>query len=305
MTTWLSRIIGKNTFRVAASAVAGPVNSQTCNLSPIVVCGDPSDTCLPGADTCYGYNVWRPGENDPEEECYLKTGTGGAGSTGQVTGVGCGTQSGVGTGGGQASDVGPGNFQLLDLDKIPNQPQCSGGGANYLRCALGKGVTACPTGGTLPTKPGNNVGPVAQGLNTNFGIYNGPVSRSDYPPDLVTDYDNPSNGTDPVVYYDEYKDRLAAGGSQWDQPSDGIPNRRIKAVVIGNCAAAGCTGSCDMPILTIGCFYLTQPAEQGGGQRVWGQFIGECGGNGNLTLTPSAFTQQKIILYKDPDSSDS
>jgi hypothetical protein len=61
-----------------------------------------------------------------------------------------------------------------------------------------------------------------------------------------------------------------------------------------------------MPILTIGCFMLTQPAEQSGNeQRVWGQFIGECAGSGNPTLTPSAFSQQKIILYKDPDSTDS
>jgi len=306
MSTWLARVIGKNTIRIGASAVAGPINSQTCELAPLVICGDPTDTCESGADTCYGYNVWRPGENDPEEECYLKTGTdGGAGDTDTVAGDLCGPQAGDGGGGGADSDVGPGNFHLLDLSKIGDQPQCTGGGANFVKCALAKGVTFCPSG-TIPTKPGDTVGPVAQGLNTNFADYLGGMSRSEYPPDLVTDYDNPSNGTDPVVFYEEYQQRLASGAPPgWDQPVDGIANRRVKPVVIGNCAAAGCTGACDMPVLTVGCFYLTQPAEQGGGQRVWGQFIGECAGGGNLTLTPSAFTQQKIILYKDPDSTDS
>ena len=117
---------------------------------------------------------------------------------------------------------------------------------------------------------------------------------------------NPSDATDPVVYYSEYNDRLTSDPPDWDQPSDGIAKRRIKPVIIGNCAASGCTGACDMPILAVGCFYLTQPAEQKGNeQRVWGQFLDQCGGNGNLTLTPSAFTQLKIILYKDPDSTDS
>ena len=302
MPTWLARVIGKDTVRVGASAVAGPVTSQTCNLAPITVCGDPNDTCLPGADTCYGYNVWRD-DSDPEEECYLKNGSQ---PIDQQAGESCALQSGSGTGT-TSGDVGPGNFQLLDLDRLPNQPQCTGGGASYLRCALAKGVTACPTGGTIPTKPGNTTGPTAQGLNTNFGVYNGPVTRTEYPPDLVTDYNNPSDSSDAVVYYKEYQERLASGGAPgWDQPLDGIPNRRMKAVVIGNCQAAGCTGACDMPILTVGCFYLTQPAEQKGNeQRVWGQFIGECGGNGNISLNPSAFSQVKIILYKDPDSTDS
>jgi len=311
MRTWLTRIIGKDTVRLAASAVSGPVNTETCELSPIVVCGEASDNdCLtnPNAATCFGYNVWRD-DTDPEEQCYLKNGTGGSGSTGQETGVACGPQSGDGTGGGQASDVGPGNFQLLDLSRITEEGQaCSGGGKNFVRCALATGVTHCPTG-AIPTEPGNAVGPVYQGLNTNFGDYSGPTKKDSdiYPPDIVTDHDNPANGTDAVVFFKEYQERLASGSTPgWDNaPPDGVANRRVKAVVIGNCAAAGCSGACDMPVLAIGCFYLTQPTDQGGGQRVWGQFIGECGGNGTLALTPSAFNQQKIILYKDPDSTDS
>jgi hypothetical protein len=303
--SWLVRIIGKETVRVGASAVAGPVTSDTCNLYPLVVCGDPADNgCLtnPDADTCFGYNVWRD-DSDPEEECYLKTGTGGAGSTGQETGKSCGQQEGDGTGG-ITGDVGPGNYQLLDFSRVGEQPECSGGGANFLRCALAKGVRLCPAGGTVPTKPGNTVGPVADAINSHFAEYSGPMNRSEYPPDLVTDYDNPSNGTDPVVYYDEYKKRTGSGPSGWDQPDDGIPMHRVKPVVIGDCTDT-VNGKGDVPVLATGCFYLTQPAEHSGGQRVWGQFIGKCGGNGPISLTPTAFTQEKIILYKDPDSTDS
>jgi hypothetical protein len=309
MPTWLVRIIGKNTLTVGASAVSGPVRSETCNLSPLVICGDPTDTgCLtnPDADTCFGYNVWREGASppDPEEECYLKTGTGGEGDPEQETGDICGPQEGGGSGG-SSGDVGPGNYQLLDFSKIAEQPDCSGGGAAFLACALAKGVRLCPAGGTVPTKPGNTVGPVADAINTHFADYHGSMRRDEYPPDLVTDYNNPSNGTDPVVYYGEYEDRTESGGTPgWDQPADGIPKHRVKPVVIGDCTST-INGQGDVPVLATGCFFLTQPAAHSGGQRVWGQFIGKCGGNGSISLVPTAFTQEKIILYKDPDSTDS
>jgi hypothetical protein len=306
VSTWLARVIGKDTINVGASAVAGPVASDTCNLNPIVICGDPSDNeCLtnPDADTCFGYNVWRD-DTDPEEECYLKTGTDSEGSTGQETGESCGPQEGDGTGS-IAGDVGPGNYQLLDFSKLGEQPDCSGGGADFLRCALCKGVRLCPSGGTVPTKPGNTVGPVADAINSHFAEYQGGMNPAECPPDLVTDYDNPSNGTDPVVYYSEYLDRLAEGGPPgWDQPVDGLPKRRVKPVVIGDCTST-VNGQGDVPVLTTGCFYLTQPSAHDGSQRIWGQFIGKCGGNGPISLTPSAFSQEKIILYKDPDSTDS
>lgn len=305
MPTFLVRVIGKNTLRVGASAVSGPVTSSTCNISPIVVCGDPVDNgCLtnPNADTCFGYNVWRD-NSDPAEECYLKTGTGGEGSTDQETGESCGPQTGDGSGG-ISGDVGPGNYQLLDFSKLTEQPVCSGGGASFLSCAIAKGVRLCSQGTTVPTKPGNTVGPVADAINTHFADYNGPMRRDEYPPDLVTDHNNPANGTDPVVYYGEYIGRTASGGSDWDQPGDGIPKHRVKPVVIGDCSTT-VNGQGDVPVLATGCFYLTQPAEHSGGQRVWGQFIGKCGGNGNISLVPTAFSQEKIILYKDPDSTDS
>jgi hypothetical protein len=80
----------------------------------------------------------------------------------------------------------------------------------------------------------------------------------------------------------------------------------VKSVIIADCTNK-LNGRDDLDVLTVGCFFLTQPTEQkGNAQVVWGQFIGECPGNGQINLNPlPAFNQQKIILYKDPDSTDS
>ena len=46
--------------------------------------------------------------------------------------------------------------------------------------------------GTVTTKPGNNVGPTAQGLNTRFGEYQGGgMNATDFPPDKVTTEPSP------------------------------------------------------------------------------------------------------------------
>ena len=104
------------------------------------------------------------------------------------------------------------------------------------------------------------------------------------------------------MYYREYLERLDSGGVPgWDEPNDGVPKRRILPVVIADCTSFDAK---TVKPEAVGCFYLTQPMTQGGG-RIWGQFVNECSGNGSVTLAPTAFTQEKIILYKDPDSTDS
>ena len=100
-----------------------------------MVCGNPNDDeCLrnPDADTCFGYDVWRDG-SDSEQECILKSKV-----DDEPLPAGCGPQSDDGYEG-----VGPGNLQLIDLDKIPDQPQCDGGGASFIRCVANKGINVC------------------------------------------------------------------------------------------------------------------------------------------------------------------
>ena len=77
------------------------------------------------------------------------------------------------TAAGNTSPIGPGNFQLLDF----------GSGGSTVRDDLAGGGMECRSvGDNVQTAPGNKAGPTSQGLNTRFGIYNGPVSASDYPP---------------------------------------------------------------------------------------------------------------------------
>jgi hypothetical protein len=297
MPTLLAKVIGKETIRVGASAVAGPVSAEPCNLTPLVVCADPGDPDCGILDPaigeagdsngeCFGYKPWKPGDPvEDQEECYLKTGTGGgSGNTEQETGENCGVQTGDGVGGSQG-DIGAGNYQLLDLDKVEQiggETECEGGGASFIRCAFCKDIHVCPDV-DFPTKPGNNVGPSAQGLNTNFGVYQGGgISADECPADDVT-----SEG-----FFSDYVNNGGLAGNK----------RRIKAVAIGDCSSTT-NGAGTVPVKAIGCFFLTQQVEQGGGQRVWGQFVGGgCTGT-DISLNPSF--SQKIILYKDPESNDS
>ena len=75
--------------------------------------------------------------------------------------------------------IGPGNFQLFEL---------GGSGANIVRQNLAGAYEECiDPGSTITTKPGNNVGPTAQGLNTRFGQYQGGgMNAATSRPDIVT-----------------------------------------------------------------------------------------------------------------------
>jgi hypothetical protein len=301
MPTWLARVIGKDTLRVGGSAVAGPIASATCNLAPFVVCGNPDLPCE-DPDNCYGFEVWEEGDTGTPEECYLKgcAQADGDCNTDQITGDQCGVQEGSATGGGQTSDVGTGSFYLIELE--------CGTGGDCVRDSFASGVENCPTD-EVNTEPGMKTGPLAQGFNTVFNDYSGPVDPELFPPDQVIDTTSDDIPGRDRVFYDEYMGRSEGqtGFSPVDIPApDGVRNRRLKSVIIADCSEK-VNGRHVLDVLTVGCFFLTQPTEQqGNAQVVWGQFIGECPGNGRISLvTNPVFTQQKIILYKDPDSTDS
>ncbi len=79
---------------------------------------------------------------------------------------------------GDHGDVGPGNYKLLRLT-------CPGGAC--VREAMAGTYEACAsTSEDVDTEPGVTAGPTSQGFNTRFGVYSGPISPSDYPPDVVT-----------------------------------------------------------------------------------------------------------------------
>src|SRR5262249_22559460 len=93
-------------------------------------------------------------------------------TTGQITALKLSSGS-------NSSDIGPGNYRLLSLN---------GTGANLVRQNLGGKYGSCATVGTNAlTQPGNQAGPVAQGLNTRFNEYSGGnLDSASYPPDVIT-----------------------------------------------------------------------------------------------------------------------
>jgi Flp pilus assembly protein TadG len=226
-------------------------------------------------------------------------------------------------------DVGTGNFQLIRLGD-------NTGGAD-IRDALAGNFDVCMgPGDPIETEPGNTVGPVAQGLNTRFGVHNGPMTgmESTYPPDVVIeqpdppldynpDLDDPAAGTSGVTwggtavenlddttgyYFDhaDYNTRIAPPGNYDVPPPDGDFNRREVAVAVGDCTNT-INGQGQVPLLGFGCFFLLQQVEQSGqGNNIFGEFITDCRSGGQPGPDPTNIPGPYIIqLYRDFGSTDS
>ena len=84
VSTSLANIFGIDTLGLNVTAVAGAIPITTCNVVPMLVCGEcgdngcvPEDDCPFGGDSCYGFNVYKEDDSGnptslPEEKCYLK-----------------------------------------------------------------------------------------------------------------------------------------------------------------------------------------------------------------------------------------
>lgn len=226
---------------------------------------------------------------------------------------------------GDESAVGPGNFQLLAI----GDP-----GANVLRENLAGSYEACLNAGEeADTKPGNNVGPVVQGLNVRIGEYSGPMGP-EYTADYMTEY--PVDPTADLSYVDgeiragngtlieSYTDLATAyGGSAevpnysyqyydqeysdngWADDGSGQYRRREITVPVGDCSST-INGSGEVHIWGFACFFLLQPViQQGNNAQVFGQLFDQCTNGGAFTMNPTEFGPTKIVLYKNPDSNDS
>jgi len=294
---WFIPVMGFDEMVVAASAVAGPspTINQSCNIAPMMVCGngsaDPADN--------FGYDM---GVAD-----VLKAST-------------------------NSFEVGTGNFQLIRLD--------GGQGGADVREAMAGAYEGCLTSGTtIPTEPGNTVGPVVQGLNTRFGIYSGPMSASDYTADVITteprdegpyhsplSYEDcpgaepdsdvicwnnepiqplpPLSEGDPITYefydYQQYFAHLDTAAAPATPPTTAY-GRRTMAVPVGDCSTTT-NGQGDVLLLGFLCYHLLQPAEQHGNRsQVYGQFIETgCPVTGVVGPAPNTGPGPYIIqLYKD------
>ncbi|EJN24934.1 Flp pilus assembly protein TadG [Pseudomonas sp. GM79] len=220
---------------------------------------------------------------------------------------------------GNSSAIGPGNFQLLDF----------GSGGSTVRQDLAGGGSVCRNvGENVQTSPGNMVGPASQGLNTRFGIYNGPVSASNYPPDLVTASSNPqityndsvtpaqaqykgqpvtssdgnlTAGGEAIMDYNDWRASVAAcvAGTGSGCESNGVFERRMLKIVVGECTGKQ-GGSTSIPVLGFGCYFVVQPMNGGGTEaQIFGQFVKECEGDNVSGPNPMNDSGPQIIqLYK-------
>lgn len=293
--------------QVAALATAGPAPALSCDITPLMVCGDSAQ--VPDAGQFWGHRFG-------DLKVLKNTDWQGAGT-------------------------GSGNYQLLDL---------MGGGADEIREGLAAGVARCyQPGDTVQTKTGSNAGPVRQGFNTRFGLYDGTFrsSRSSYPPDYVTRYTSHGNkglemagnaqqGTEYIAYrnspvraevamvdgkpvasivseageridgYDEWQSRSAdcvtnssgTASASGCEP-DGVAERRIIKLVVADCSV-GISGKTEITVLGIGCFFALQPMSSAGNDEIFGQFVRQCTSDGQGVMNPAAnpYGPQVIQLYK-------
>lgn len=288
MQVWLIRMLGVTDKTVTASAVAGPspTINFSCNLVPLIICGDPADVPTEGGTSFWGYQN--------EDVHVLKSSSDGD------------------------SEIGPGNFQLARLD---------GSGANDVRDALAGGFSGCTFAeDSVPTEPGNTVGPVTQGINTRLNKYSGPISPADYPPDVVTtqqnselEYDgdtglitldngativNDANDLD--FNFNDYEADVAAMNYDVPPAAGGEFDRRAMPVIMGDCSTAG-SGATTVDILGFGCFFLLQEAKQKGNENeIYGEFVQKCSIPGFSGPAPTTIPGPFVIqLYNDTLNRDS
>jgi len=212
-------------------------------------------------------------------------------------------------------EVGPGNFQLIRLG--------DGQGGAVVREAMAGNYDACLNSDeVIETEPGNTIGPVAQGLNTRFGRWTGPMGgqQSTYPPDVVTQQPLPGltyeGETDTILQgsteitegsqidfnHDDYNTRVLSGPHDYAPAPGGIGvyGRREAAIAIGDCSEST-NGQGQVPLLGFGCFFLLQEVSQKGNEaQVFGTFVEDCTSGGVPGPAPTTVPGPHIIqLYRD------
>lgn len=274
--------------RISATAMAGPSTAiRNCftNLVPMMVCASNTTPPFFGLDQ---YSLY-------------------------VMKIGSKTDSAIGAG----------NFQLIKLDSNGKDAvrTALAGEENITKTCFSTGIDNA----TVPTEPGNAVGPVAQGLNTRMGDWQGAVNSIDHPRDInicqgtkininddgslvAEDILNAYRATTYVTDNVGTADKSCASPLTGDiRHTDATAGRRIMNVVIGNCPNGTLNGANDLDFLGVGCFFLTQSVEQKGLESyVVGEFMYDCPGGGDASLEPvDTPGPYKMVLYHVPGSKDS
>lgn len=156
----------------------------------------------------------------------------------------------------------PGNLGILG---------CAGSGCDRVRDALKAYGVACAcgmtsVGETIPVQTGECAGPISDGLNVRFDVYqpgSGPMSYSPlFPPDLNIAQGTPSgvgaNRTWPGIPYDQY---LTGEGAESPATGhDGVADRRILVLPITYVQEWPTGSSGTVPARGFGAFFMRNQA---------------------------------------------
>lgn len=183
---------------------------------------------------------------------------------------------------GDNTSLGPGNYGLVVLG-------CSG--ANCVRENMaGSGDFCFSETGTVTTEPGASAGPTAQGLNTRFAMYQGPVTEAEFPGDVVTRYL-------PPLTYALYKIALGTPAAWDNPPPQGVAERRVAVSPIIDCDPP-INGRRNVAVLGAACVFLTKPVSSGNG-TVYAEIAPGCMASGSVPETPGESSAYTIVLYQD------
>ncbi len=287
LASWLIQVIGINSKNVAASAVAGPSPTilNACNIAPMMVCGDASETA-PGH---FGYELGAIQK--------LKTSAGGS------------------------SQVGTGNFQLIRLGNSQGgsdiRTAMAGG---YEGCVnygdsvqTEPGNTIGPVVQGFNTRFGKYVGPFSSQDEYSSSYKPDVIVAENHQPIVDTDGDGTidTDASTLDINWDSYQAALGEPGMFSNERYSPAPSgpghheRRVMAVPIGDCTGT-VNGQGSVPLLGFGCFFMLQSVkQQGNDAEIYGQFVEKCQATGTPGSAPTnAAGPYKIQLYKDPENLD-
>lgn len=192
--------------------------------------------------------------------------------------------------------VSPGNYQILDLGI-----DVGCGGACEVRRLLARGSQNCYSPeDTFDTKPGVSAGPVAQGLNVRFDVYQGGnLTPAQHPPDKNVMGRNPAQA---ITYAQYTSGNPAYFQAPPDNPQYGVGDRRVLIIPIMNLSQFGNGKTKNLQTDSFGAFFIQKLVDDKNGDIRF-EYVGQRAvfGDGGYDPTIAAGTNPSLtvaVLYR-------
>jgi hypothetical protein len=268
-----------NTVDVTKRAVAGQSVSLNyfCNIAPLSVVQDDKDRNGDGVVTEDELLPLNPEPGCPKQTVFYP---------------GCTYTVRLAAG----DHVSPGNYQILDL---PIDVGC--GGACEVRRLLARGSQECYSQeDTFNTKTGVSAGPVAQGLNTRFDVYQGGNLDPAYAPP-----DKNVRGRDPTQFI-SYAQYTSGDPAYFQAPPDNpqyaVGDRRVIVLPIMGLSQFDNGKTTGLQVINFGAFFITKLVDDQNGDIRF-EYVGQRAvfGDGGYDPTIAAGPNPSLtvpVLYR-------